>query len=242
MKAQQIRKFDMLRRVQQFLDKFAAQLTVVNATAARQELDRLVKEMSASESMQAVNTLSAKGQTAALAALRSDLVEEHMRPVATIAAAHLRDVPNFQALELPRFNTKVAVLLQDATAMAEAARGYQQVFVQNGRPENFADALLSAAAAVRAGIDARAESIGGKAAARDGLKAAATRAIPIMRLLDAQVKRALVNDPKTLAAWKSAKRIGKGKVVPIEATIPAPTTAPTSTAASTPTTTEAKAA
>jgi hypothetical protein len=43
-------------------------------------------------------------------------------------------------------------------------------------------------------------------------------------LLDAQVKRALVDDPKALAAWKSAKRIGKGKVVPIEATIPTPTT------------------
>jgi hypothetical protein len=55
-------------------------------------------------------------------------------------------------------------------------------------------------------------------------------------LLDAQVKTALVDDPKALAMWKSAKRIGKGKVVPIEATIAAPTTPPT------PATTEAKAA
>ena len=40
-------------------------------------------------------------------------------------------------------------------------------------------------------------------------------------MLDAQVKTAFVDDPKALAEWKSAKRIGKGKVVPIEATIPA---------------------
>ncbi|HEY2378554.1 MAG TPA: hypothetical protein VGH98_21420 [Gemmatimonadaceae bacterium] len=41
------------------------------------------------------------------------------------------------------------------TAMAEAARAYQQVFVENGRPENFVDALLAAAAAVRAGQEHR---------------------------------------------------------------------------------------
>ena len=61
---------------------------------------------------------------------------------------------------------KVAVLVQDAIAMAEAARAHQQVFVGNGRAENFADALLAAAAAVRASIDARAKSIATKAGAR----------------------------------------------------------------------------
>jgi hypothetical protein len=238
--AQQIRKFDMLRRIQRFMDAFAAELGVVNATAARKELDQLVKDMGGNESMQAINTLNAKGQTAALAALRHDLVEEHMRPLATIAAAHLRAVPNFKALQLPRAQVKVAVLVQDAIAMAEAARAYQQVFVDNGRPEGFADALVAAAGAVRASVDARAQSIGAKAGARDGLKATATRAIAVVRLLDAQVKRALVDDPKALAAWKSAKRIGKGKVVPIEATIPAPATAPATAPVST--TTEAKAA
>ena len=242
MKAQQIRKFDMLRRIQQFLDAFAAKLVAVNATAARKELDQLVEQMGVNESTQAFSTLNAKSQTALQAALRRDLVNNHMRPIATIAAAHLRDVPGFKALQLPSNDVKVAVLVQDATAMAEAARAYQQVFVDNGRPQNFADALLAAAAAVRASIDARAQSIASKAGARDGLKVTATRAHLVIRLLDAQVKTVLVDDPKTLAAWNSAKRIGRGKVVPIEATIPAPTTAPASTTASTPTTTDAKAA
>ena len=40
--------------------------------------------------------------------------------------------------------------------------------------------------------------------------------------LDAQVKKVIGDDPKALGGWKSVKRIGKGKVVPIEATIPAP--------------------
>ena len=234
--AQQIRKFDMLRRVQQFLDSFTAKLAFVNATTARKELDQLVEEMGVNETTQATSTLKAKSQTAAQAVLRRDLVSHHMRPIATIAAAHLRDVPGFKALQLPKADIKVAVLVQDATAMAEEARAYQQVFVENGRPENFADALVAAAGAVRASIDARANSITSKASARAGLKATASRTHLVIRLLDAQVKSALADDPKILAAWKSAKRIGKGKVVPIEATIAAPTTSPT------PATTEAKAA
>jgi hypothetical protein len=172
--------------------------------------------MRVNESAQASNTLNAKSQTAAQAVLRRDLVNHHMRPVATIAAAHLRDVPGFKARQVPKFGVKAAVLVQDATAMAEAARAYQQVFVGNGRPENFADALVAAAAAVRASIDARAKCITNRAGARDGLKATATRAHLVLRFLDAQVQSALVDDPKTLAAWKSVKRIGRGKVVPMD--------------------------
>src|SRR4029077_15361146 len=91
MKAGQIRKFDMLRRVQQFLDEFAVTLFAANAAAARKELDPLVGDMRVNETAQASSTLNAKSQTAAQAVLRLDLVNRHMRPVATIAAAHLRD-------------------------------------------------------------------------------------------------------------------------------------------------------
>ena len=236
MMSQQIRKFDMLRRVQQFLDEFAVTLFAATAAAARQALDQLVQDMGANEAAQASNTLTAKSQTAALAVLRHDLVNKHMRPVALIAAAHLRDVPEFTALQVPKVRVKAAVLVQDANAMAGAAKEYQQVFVGNGRPETFVDDLVAAAGAVRASIDARGKSIGSKAAARDGLKATCTQAHLVLRFLDAQVKAAAKDDPKILAAWKSAKRIGRGKVVPIEASIPAPTTVPT------PTTTEVKAA
>ena len=234
--AQQIRQFDMLRRVRQFLDDFAAQLGALNASGARKHFDQLVEEMGVCESTQATSTLNAKGQTAVQAVLRRDLVKHHMRPVATIAAAHLRDVPEFKALRLPHVDVKAAVLVQDAIAMAVAARAHEQVFVEYGRAENFADALLAAAEAVRGSIDARAKCILDRAGARGGLKAAASRAHLVMRMLDAQVQSALEDDPKALAAWKSAKRIGRGKVVPIEATLPAVGTL------AVPTTSEAKAA
>ena len=226
MRAEQIRKFGMLRRVQQFVDEFAVKLFAATAAAARKALDQLVEDMRVNEAAQASNTLNAKSQTAAQVVLRRELVQDHMRPVALIAAAHLRDVPEFKALQVPKFGVKAEVLVQNANAMAEAAKPYQEVFVGNGRPETFADDLVAAAEAVRASIDARGKSIATRAAARKGIEATATQAHAVLRFLDAQVKSAAADDPKILAAWKSAKRIGKGKVVPIEAMIPAPTTSP----------------
>ena len=223
MDSHQVRKFDMLRRVQQFLDKSAAPLAAVNATAARKELDALVKELAASEAQEAIGRMNARGETSAKQKLRVDLWKHHMRPVATIAAAHLRQAPQFAAMQMPQYKVSAAGLVQAAVAMADVARAHAEVFVQNGRPETFADDLVAAAAAMRASIDSRAKSIGGKAEARKGLKAASKRAEAVVRLLDAQVKSVLVDDPKLLAGWTSAKRVGKGKVASIEpAAAPAP--------------------
>ena len=225
MRSQQTRKFDMLRRVQSFLNDSTATLATVNATDARKELDRIVQAMGVDETAQAISKLNAKAQTASLKVLRRNLVQHHMVPVATIAAAHLREVPGFKALEMISSKAKDAVLVAHAAAMADAARAHQQVFVSNGRPQDFADALEVAATAVRAAVDARAVDVRGKAAARDGLKATAGRATAVVRLLDGQVKSVLADDPKALAAWQSAKRIGKARVVtPREVTLPAPAT------------------
>jgi hypothetical protein len=208
----------MLRRVRQFLDDNAAKLAVVNATEARKELDQLVQEMAVNESEQASNTLRAMAHTANQAMLRRVLWNHHMRPIATIAAAHLRQVPGFEALRMPPQRAKAAVLVQMAIAMAGTARENSAVFVKNGRPENFADALVAAATAMRASIDARAQSIGSKVEAREGLSTTGARAQVVLRLLDAQVQSLLEEDPKSLAGWNSAKRIGRGKVVSTEVT------------------------
>ncbi len=221
MKASEFRKFDMLRRVQRYLDDFAAKLPIVNATAARKEFDSIVEEMGVNEIAEATSTLSARSETAKLAVLRRDLWNHHMLPVATIAAAHLLQVPAFAALKMPRHSVKTAVLVQDAITMAEAARGHGQVFVENGRPENFADALVAAATAMRASIDARGKSKVTKASARSGLRATVARARVVLRLLDAQVKSVLVDDPKALAGWNSVKRIGGWRVTRVEVATPA---------------------
>jgi hypothetical protein len=86
MRAQQIRKFDMLRRVQQFLDEFAVELFAVNAAAARKQLDQLVEEMGVNETAQASNTLSAKSQTASQAVAVRASIDARGKSIANKAA------------------------------------------------------------------------------------------------------------------------------------------------------------
>ena len=88
------------------------QLFAANAAAARKELDQLVEDMRLNETAQAGKTLDAKSQRAEQAVLRRNLVNNHMRP-------------GFKALQVPKVGVKAAVLVQDATAMAEAAKEYQ---------------------------------------------------------------------------------------------------------------------
>lgn len=213
MKAQQIRTFDMVRRVQRFLDNSAEMLGALTTAPARTELDAIARQMGADERAQATSDLLARGQTAVQAQLRHELWRHHMLPIAAIAAAQTRDIPELGAVRMPPFKVKTAGLVEAAMAMASTASEYAELFIANGRPADFADALRAAAAAVRASIDARARWIVARAEARAGLKATASRVHLIIRVLDAHVKSALVDDPQALAGWNSAKRIGKGKTV-----------------------------
>lgn len=213
MKAQQIRTFDMARRVQRFLDESGAALGALRDSDARAELDDIVRQMSEDERAQAHTDLLARSQTAVQARLRKELWRHHMLPVAAIAAAHARDIPGLGVVRMPPFKVKTAGLVEAAIAMAATAREYPELFIANGRPADFVDAMLAAAAAVRASIDARARWIVARAEARAGLKATASRVHLIIRVLDAHMKSALVDDPSALAGWNSAKRIGKGKAL-----------------------------
>jgi hypothetical protein len=53
-------------------------------------------------------------------------------------------VPEFKALQVPRVGVKAAVLVQDANAVAEAAKPFHDVFVGNGRPATVVDDLVAA--------------------------------------------------------------------------------------------------
>jgi hypothetical protein len=227
MKSFQFRKYEMLRRVQHYLDDGAAALAGVNATAARKEFDAIVKDIGQNVTREAASGLGARSQTAKLKVLRRELWSHHLRRVATIAAAHLRQVPEFQALKMPGHKVKAPVVVQAAMAMAEAARAYAQVFVENGRTPDFADALVAAAEAMRVAVDARGESIGDKAAARNCIKVSGARASVVLQLLDAQVKSALADDPQALAKWKSVRKIGNARVGSAAVTpLPGPTPTP----------------
>jgi hypothetical protein len=91
-----------LKRVQLFLDEYAAVLAaIVDLTAARKRLDAVVASFTDHAYNQDAGSRGAKGETAKQRQLRVQLRSKQMDPIALIARKNLRTTPEFAVLGGP---------------------------------------------------------------------------------------------------------------------------------------------
>jgi hypothetical protein len=230
----QERIYNTGRRVQAFLDTNDSLLNSINKSGMRSELDTVVLALGQSGGQQAAGRVNAIGETAKQRTLRLALRLNHMRPIASVARAKLRTVPNFQSMTMPSPKIRVVSLLTHAHGMAEAAAPYAQVFIDAGLPDDFIAKLTAAADAVKASIDTRAAARGQRSSATGTLTGLENRARLVFRALNDFVVPILVADVAhsgLLAEWKRARRVDarSGPVAGVEQAARAisPTPAPT---------------
>lgn len=200
--------YDMLCRVKQFMNDHAAALGQITQSAASKELDTLLTAMGNSAEVAVTSRVLATGASANTRALRSALRMDHMQQIAAVARAELRDVPEFEALLLPHVNASTPRLVLQARAMATVARQHADVFFAHQLPADFVEQLLSAADAVDASVQKRAADVRDAAGAREQLAEVRSRAHDVVRVLNAQVQKALAGNATLLGQWKFAKRVG----------------------------------
>jgi hypothetical protein len=195
-----------LRAVQAFLDAHADLLASVANSGARKKLDAQVEGLSTHVATQSGSGLASKGATQKQRALRLTLLQDHMAPIARIAAADLPHTPELLPLKMPRGTPSTETLFAAATGMADTAERYSAVFIAAGLSQDFIAQLHAAAAALLVPLDARAQSRGSSQGATQGLKAELRSARKTVRVLDALVRRVLKADPALLASWNAVKR------------------------------------
>ena len=248
MKSAQEQVFNTGRRIQAFLDANDSLFNSINKAGLRSELDTIVAALGAAAGDQAGGRVNALGETAKQRTLRLALRFNHMRPIASVAKLKLRTVPNFEALTLPRAGVRVAGQVAHAFGMADAAKPYEQVFIDAGLPSDFLASLTAAATAVQASIDTRAKSLGKQANATGSLTDLEHRARRVFKALNDIVVPILSADVAhsgVLAEWKSTHRVTKrlGPPVGVEQEVrsldsppvpPAPSVAGTPSATTTP--------
>jgi len=168
-------------------------------------------------------------RTATDANLRREAVREAMSPITKTARALQGTVFGIGAIaQMPHASWDNDKLANAANLMAQNATTFEAVLVEHGLASNCIESLGTAAAALKASVDARgaakSAAAGAKAGVKEGLKTAKT----LVSLLDASLTPFLKANPATLASWRNAKRITvKGVVGTIP---PAPaTTAPSTT-------------
>jgi hypothetical protein len=231
MMSRQGRSLATLRRSQQFLTTNDGVLGTINQSVARAALDSAVTQLATAAASQSAGSKNAVGATARQVELRQTLREVHMKPIATIAREQLASTPEFKALRMPPSNASVAQLVAWATSMAEAATANAAVFTSSGLDADFATQLTTAAAAVRASVDTRAQSLGRQINATTGLKAAEKSGMSALRVINAIVVPRLSGNLPLLAEWKSLSKVSAKLGPVVGTTVPVAPVAPVAPAA-----------
>ena len=129
MKASHAATLNTLSRVQRFLDQNGSTLGDINTSGYRKILDDVVDKLSGHAANQTTTKRAAAAESAKERVLRNALKVNHLRPIATVAAAQLRQVPDFAALKMPPKNATSRALISWAAAMKTAASEYTDAFV-----------------------------------------------------------------------------------------------------------------
>lgn len=176
-------------------------------TAAKR-LDEAIARLSNHTSLQVHGGRQAQVETRRQKALKRHLREQHLRPIAKIAKAVLREVPGIDAaLRIPDRRLPVTQLIATAMAIAEAVAPYEATFVEIGRPADFLKQLDGVIADLRGSLVGRARSIGKRAGAGLGIKAAIKRGRDAVEMIDTIVTTAFADRPDVLGEWRSARRV-----------------------------------
>jgi len=220
LKSTQEQVYNTGRRIQAFLDANDSLFSSINKAGLRSELDAVVTELGAAAGDQAGGRVNALGETAKQRALRLALRLNHMRPIASIAQLKLRTVPNFEALTMPDDRIRVAAQVAHAFGMADAAKPYEQVFIDAGLPTDFLASLTAAAMAVQASIDTRAKSLGKMAYATGSLTDLEGRARKVFKALNdvvVPIVSGAAAKSGLLAEWNTTRRVTKRLGPPVGA-------------------------
>ena len=170
------------------------------------------------------------------AKVRHDAVRNAMRPIAQVAHSLQGTVFGISSISrMPKPNWDNEKLVTAANSMAENATTFNAVLVDHGLQPDCIETLKTAAAALKASVDARGSARATAVGARDGVRASLKEGRKLVSLIDAGLTSLLKADPVNLASWRNAKRITVkgvvGTIVPPAPPAVAPSTTPPATAA-----------
>ena len=208
METRQRQVLDAFERVRTFLDEHPAS-GVLTYASAQEMLDDVITRLRALASTQYRGRAESRAETRRQADQVELLVDQHIRPIVTIARAQIEptsDVGLPAGLRMPKLPLNASQLLTVCDAMMEAARTNEAVFIANGLPADFLAQFASARRVLDRLTSGRTAQRGAHVAARKGLDVQLRRGRRAVERLDAIVRAAFRRDPATLGAWRGAKR------------------------------------
>lgn len=218
--------FHTLRAARDFIARHADQLGGVPASGMRKRLDEQIDALRVHIVAQSSAALGSRMCTQSLQARRATLIEDHMRPIACIACAELRDHPDLVSFTVPIRRPSPALLYASAMGMAMAAAPHAAVFIDAGLPPDFIDRLRDAANAMRDAVDSRTRERGVRSGSTAGIAETVANARRTVRALNALVRIHIKYDAGLLAEWDGARHVQKVAVHAVKVAEPVVEQAP----------------
>ena len=211
METRQRQVVEAFQRVRTFLDEHPAKGTL-SYTSALAMLDDVIEKVRSLASMEYRGREVSRAETRRQAEQLQVLVDEHIRPIVTIARAQIEsqsDVGLPAGLRMPSLPLNPSKAVTVCDGMLEAARPHEVLFVANGLPADFLAQFANARNELERLTGGRATQVGAHKAARSGLPVQMVRGRRAVERVDAIVRASYRRDPGVLGAWRSAKRVQK---------------------------------
>ena len=209
MNVKQKQTMDSLWRVRSFLEAYPATGRLTYASA-REMLDSVMQQLRAYAGAQITGRELSRAEQRRQADQLALLLDQHMRPLVTIARAQIApesDVGLPAALRLPKVPIGPTRMLAACDGMIEAARQFEAVFVANGLPADFLAQFASARNDLERVAGGRATQVSTHVAARAGLQVQLRRGRRAVERLDAIVRASFRGNEVALTTWRGAKRV-----------------------------------
>ena len=237
MKKNQEYRSAALNRSRDFIGVNAEVVGALADSEGMKQLDGSIVALAGFSNQQAAADRFIAGRVSRERALTADLVEQHMRPIATFARARLRGVPDLAALVKRAPKGAGAAIVREARGMVTAAAPHVALLVAGGFPADVLTQLGAAADALEVALVDRANAKVGRMTATKGIAEQLQAGQEAVAMLHAIVSRQLASNPTLLAGWNGARRVtskpgvARGGIVATSAPSIAPTSPPVAAAA-----------
>jgi len=213
MKKTQEHLIEALDRVEQYLDSNPDLASQVITSEARENFSasrrRLTEYMKSQDTLFRDTIASVRTK----AALRKTLLDDHIRPICTIARRKLRHVRELAGFIPPKTKARYGSIVAAGYGMAESARQFEQVFRAAGLPADFIEQLVRATDALKAALTTKGDANARKMKATAGMTEESRVARDTLQVLDVLVRRT-VKDPVQRAHWAAVSRVASAAFAP----------------------------
>lgn len=207
---------ETIRAAHQFIARQAPLAAIVD-TGVYRTLGDLLDRIERQSVEQVSEGMAGKSATQTAAAAREELIEEHMRPIASVAHWLALRHPGLKSLRMPSSYRGVTALVAHAAGMGVEASKYHPLFVEAGLPADFVERMDSAIQRFKDASAQPRQHRSNRRGVTEGAEADLKQAKKYLKVLDAFVRRTAGDDTALVAAWAAVKRFPPRRKAAVEA-------------------------